>query len=158
MTFEHKISTRHPKYWILAVITTFLGVPIAFVCGIVMISGDGDRGALMPFLIGLMFSAFGLFYIYRIIFPKEFTRIISNEMIVCKMDENITHQFNKKDINMIFIQDGETESVHISLKNNEELKFPPKYYMDLTTFRKELMMNEYPVYEPIIKDNLINSV
>lgn len=147
MSFVHKRSTRHPLNWFFAVITTFLGIPITLFFGIGIIYDGIDFGPLLGLTLGLGFSAAGLYLIYLIMVPKEFTRIISNEMIVCKLNGVVTHQFKKEDIKMIYIHSGETGSVDIEMKNNETLGLPDNYFMNLASFRQELMMCGYRVYE-----------
>ncbi len=76
MTSEHKVSTRHSTYWVIAPVAIFFGALIALGFGAI-ISDDGlEWGPLFALTVGLVFSAVGLNCIYRIIFPKEFTTII----------------------------------------------------------------------------------
>jgi len=103
MSFEHKRSSRHPINWLIAVIATFLGVPITFFCGIGIIYDSISFGPLLGLLVGISFSITGMFFIYRIIVTKEFTRVVSKEMIVFKSNGVATHHFIKDDIEMIDI-------------------------------------------------------
>ncbi len=145
MTFEHKFSTRHPIYWVIAPTAIFFGVPIALGFGILIMNNGIEFGPLLALAVGLAFSAAGLSCLYRIIFPKEYTTIISNEMIICKTNNDITYQVKKEDIEMITISEGDIDSVFIEMKSSERIRFPFTSWVNLSTFREELVMCEYPV-------------
>lgn len=110
---------------------------------------DGlSSGPFLGFLVGLLFLAYGLYHLFRIVVPKEFIRIISNESIICKSNGNMIHKFDKEDIGMIFINDqGDDIRVHIGLKSGKEVKFPGSYLMSLSTLREELVACKYPVHD-----------
>jgi hypothetical protein len=123
-------------------------VPIFFIFGIVDIIYSGICfKSLLASIVGLSFLAVGLFQIRAVIIPKQYTRIVSDEMIVCKTNGVITQQFKKEDIKMIHINYGENDSVDIEMKNNETLELPYDYLMSLKSFSQELMMCGYQVDE-----------
>lgn len=145
MTFENKISTGNPLSWLVAAIAISLGVPITLMFGIGMIYDGFDFGPLFALTIGIAFLCAGLASIYGIIFPKELTRIVSREMIMCKSNGNITYQIKNEDIKKIFIFEGDVDSVDIEMKNNEIIHFPDNYLMGTSRFRGELKMCGYPM-------------
>lgn len=147
MSFEHKRSTRHPLNWLLALITTLLGVPITLFFGIGIIYDGIGFGPLLALTVGILFSITGIYFIYLIIVSKELTRVVSKEMIVFKSNGVITHQFIKDDIEMINITMDEIVSIEFKMKNNETLRLPGYYYYNIAAFRNELMLCGYPVYE-----------
>ena len=145
MTFEHKDSTRNPMNWIIAPIAIVFGAFIALGLGGI-ITGDGfEWGNLLAYVVGFAFLAVGLMCIYGIIFPKEYTTIISNEMIICKTNDDITYQVKKNDIKMISICTGDMDIVNVEMKSSEISSFPFTGMMNLSTFREELIMYDYPV-------------
>ena len=117
MTFENKTSTRHLSSWLVATIATSLGVPIALMFGIGMIYDGFDFGSFFALTIGIVFLCAGMASVYGIIFPKELTRIVSSEMIICKSNGNITYQIKKEDIKEIFVFEGDVDAVDIEMKN-----------------------------------------
>ncbi len=143
MTFEQKYSTREPVYWLIGPILTIFGVPLAFGFGTIIIEEGVEFGPLLALTVGLAFSAAGLFCTYRLIFPKEFTTIISNEMIICKTNGDITYQVKKEDIGMISIPNDQDFSIFIQMHCGDKIRFP--FSVNYTTFREELMMCKYPV-------------
>jgi hypothetical protein len=148
MSFIHARSTRSPSELILGVIATLLGVPILFIFGIADIIYSGiSLKSFLGLIVGFPFLAVGLLQLYALIIPKHYTRAVSDEMIVCKTNGVITHQFKKGDIKMIHINYGENDSVHIGMKNNEILELPFDYFMGLKSFSQELMMCGYQVDE-----------
>ena len=148
MSFIHTRSTRSPSEWIIGVIATLLGVPILFIFGIADIVYSGiSLKSFLSLIVGFPFLAAGLFQLHAIIIPKQYTRTVSDEMIVCKTNGVITQQFKKEDITMIHINYGENDSVDIEMKNNEILELPCDYFMGLKSFSQELMMCGYQVDE-----------
>jgi len=145
MIFENKISTGNLLSWLVAAIATSLGVPITLMFGIGMIYDGFDFGSLFALTIGIVFLYAGMASIYGIIFPKELTRIVSSEMVICKSNGNITYQIKKEDIKKIFVFEGDVDSVDIEMKNNERIHFPDNYLMGTSRFRCELKMCEYPM-------------
>lgn len=147
MSFIHKRSTRHPSEWFVGAIFTILGVPVFFIFGIVGIIYSGIGFNILALVIGFLFLVLGLLHVREIIFPKQYTRIVSDEMIICKTNGVITQQFKKEDIKTIHINHGENDSVNIQMNNNETIELPYNYLMSLKSFSQELMMSGYQVVD-----------
>ena len=145
MTFKHKVSTRHPMDWVMGPVAIFFGALIALGFGVFIIDDGFEWGVLLALTISLASIAVGLNCIYRIIVPKEYTTIISDDMIICKTNDDITYQVKKEDIKMISIYEGHIDSVYIEMKSNEKSPFPFAGRLNLSTFREELLLYEYPV-------------
>ena len=147
MSFEHKRSTRHPLNWLLALITTLLGVTITFFFGIGIIYVGKGFGPLFGLTLGVLFLITGLYFIYLLIVPKEFIRAVSKEMIVFKSNGVITHQFIKDDIEKIYITMDDTPSIKFKMKANKTRRLPDYYYYNIAEFHNELLLCGYPVNE-----------
>jgi len=145
MAFEHKYSTRHPIYWVIAVVATPFGGLFALGFGVLIIVDGFEWGPLLALIVGLAFVGAGLFTGYRIIFPQEFATIISKEMITCKTNGKITYQVNKEDIKMVSISGMDNDKVCVEMKNNENNTVPVAGFVELSTFLEELKMHGYPV-------------
>ena len=145
MSFEHKTSTRSPIRWILAAFMLFIGVPTTLIFGYGLVYLGYLE--LLPLAGGIIFSFIGFALIYQIIYPSTYKRKISKEMITCNINEKITYQVKREDVELVYIFDGENYSVRILKKNKEEEILPAIFYMDFKTLQKELMMCNYPVYK-----------
>ena len=147
MSFEHKRSTRQPLNWLLALITTLLGVPITFFFGIGIISYGIGFGPLLGLTVGILFLITGIYFIYLLIVPKELIRSVSKEMIVFKSNGVITHQFKKDDIEMIYIYMDDLITIKFKMKANKTRRLPGYYYYNIREFHDELLLCGYPVNE-----------
>ena len=139
------MSNRNPRNWFAAAMMTVLGLPITLIIGIFIYNGDFDLllGLILGLIVGLSFLAVGTYLFYLIIVAKEFTRIVSTEMIICKSNGVVTHQLKKEDIKTIEIWSQSTQSVNIRMRNNGTLKLNHNYWMNLASFYQELMMCGY---------------
>lgn len=147
MSFEHKRSTRHPLNWLLALITTLLGVPITiFFCIGIIFYGIGF-GPLLGLTVGILFLITGTYFIYLLIVPKELIRSVSKEMIVFKSNGIITHQFRKDDIEKIYINMDDALSIKFKMKSNKTRRLPGYYYFNIAAFHNELLLCGYQVNE-----------
>jgi hypothetical protein len=147
MSFVHNISTRSVLKWFIGVIFTLLGVPVFFIFGVIGIIYSGIGFNILALVIGLLFLVVGLSQIHAIIRPRKYTRIVSDDMIICKTNGVITQQFNKENIKTIHINHGENDSVDIEMKNNTTIQLPDDYLMSIRSFSQELMMCRYQVNE-----------
>lgn len=145
MSFEHKRSTRHPLNWLLALITTLLGVTITFFFGIGIIYYGIGFGSLLGLTVGIGFLIIGIYFIYLLIFPKELIRAVSKEMIVFKSNGVITHQFIKDNIENIYISMDELITIKFIMKENKTRRLPGYYYYNIREFHDELLLCGYPV-------------
>jgi len=145
MSFEHKRSTRHPLNWLLALITTLLGVTITFFFGIGIIYYGIGFGPLLGLTVGIGFLIIGIYFIYLLIFPKELIRAVSKEMIVFKSNGVITHQFIKDNIENIYISMDELITIKFKMKENKTRRLPGYYYYNIREFHDELLLCGYPV-------------
>jgi len=142
MNFVNKMSNRNPRNWFAAAMMTVLGLPLTLIMGIDIIY-NGDFDFLLGLIVGLSFLAVGTYLFYLIIVAKEFTRIVSTEMIICKSNGVVIHQFKKEDIKTIEIWSQSTQSVKFRMRNNGTLKLNHNYWMNLASFYQELMMCGY---------------
>ena len=145
MGFEHKKSTRHPLNWLLAVLTTILGVPITLIFVVAIIIEGIDFVTLLGLTVGTGFLIVGIYYIYLLIFPKEIIRSVSKEMIVFKSNGIITYQLIKDDIEKIYIGIGKIPRITIKMKSNKTHRLPGYYYFHISELYRELQLHGYPV-------------
>jgi hypothetical protein len=117
--------------------TLFFGMGIIF---------DGiGFGPLFGLTIGFSFSITAIYFIHQLVFLKEFTRVVSKEIIVFKSNEVITHQFKKDDIEMIHIDMHEMPYIEFQMKTNKKIILSGHYTFNVAALRKELMLYGYPV-------------
>lgn len=96
-----------------------------------------------------IFAAFILlivtYFIKQIMNPKKFTREVSDEVVVFKSNEIVTHEFKKDDISKIDITIRRHPRIKFFMKSKKNVTMPGCYFFNPDSLFKELMLCGYPV-------------
>ena len=103
----------------------------------------GEEGLLNHLGFAVLLLFFGIYLLWQIIKTTEYTRIVTDEMIVFKSKGTITHQFVKGDIKKIDIG-TKYPSITFVMRADKKVRLPAYYIFNLIAFYHEVVLCGYP--------------
>ena len=104
----------------------------------------GEEGLLNHLGFAVLLLFFGIYLLWQIIKTTEYTRTVTDEMIVFKSKGTITHQFVKGDIKEIIILTRGYPSITFVMRADKKVRLPAYYFFNVIAFYHEVVLCGYP--------------